>query len=167
MAVNIRRAVLDDAAEIARVQVESWRATYRGILPDKILDDNEFYRQQKQFWHQILENHSLENNIAIAEQNNQVIGVAFSGPPRDADATWNRELYLMYIDNDFHARGIGSQLLAEVLPATKSTSLWVFENNSRAIAFYRKHGFRLEAARKPYLGTSEIRMTRPEQPVTT
>jgi len=33
----IRQTSLDDSAAIARVHVDSWRATYRGLLPDERL----------------------------------------------------------------------------------------------------------------------------------
>jgi hypothetical protein len=34
-AVTIRRAVREDARAIARVHVDSWRTTYRGIVPEE------------------------------------------------------------------------------------------------------------------------------------
>ena len=36
--VRIRRATVDDAVAIARVRVESWRTTYRGMIPQPYLD---------------------------------------------------------------------------------------------------------------------------------
>jgi hypothetical protein len=36
----VREANAGDAAAIARLHVESWRATYRGILRDEYLDGN-------------------------------------------------------------------------------------------------------------------------------
>ena len=35
--MNVRRAVPDDAAAIARIHVDTWRDTYAGILPDLVL----------------------------------------------------------------------------------------------------------------------------------
>ena len=32
--MNIRKAVLDDSKGIAKVHVDSWRSTYRNIIPD-------------------------------------------------------------------------------------------------------------------------------------
>jgi len=37
MAVMIRQASLDDVPAIARVHVDTWRTTYRGLLPDEHL----------------------------------------------------------------------------------------------------------------------------------
>jgi hypothetical protein len=34
----VRRATADDAEAIERIRVEVWRATYRGLLPDGLID---------------------------------------------------------------------------------------------------------------------------------
>ncbi|WP_330987113.1 hypothetical protein [Herbaspirillum lusitanum] len=36
--VTVRRATVDDAALIAQVRIDSWRAAYRGLIPDAYLD---------------------------------------------------------------------------------------------------------------------------------
>ena len=36
--VRVRPATLDDAEAIERIRVETWRATYRGLLPDGLID---------------------------------------------------------------------------------------------------------------------------------
>ena len=38
MTVRVRAATADDAAGVARVHVDSWRATYKGLMPDAVLD---------------------------------------------------------------------------------------------------------------------------------
>ena len=38
MGIDVRRAMPADAAGIARVQVATWRSTYRGLIPDAYLD---------------------------------------------------------------------------------------------------------------------------------
>ena len=37
--MQIRRAKLDDAPGIAKVHVESWRTTYKGIIPNDFLNN--------------------------------------------------------------------------------------------------------------------------------
>ena len=37
MTLEIRPAELDDAVEVARIQIVTWRAAYVGILPDPVL----------------------------------------------------------------------------------------------------------------------------------
>jgi hypothetical protein len=45
--VNVRRARLQDAAAIARVHVDAWRSTYRGIVPDEHLDGMSYERSKR------------------------------------------------------------------------------------------------------------------------
>jgi hypothetical protein len=36
--ITFRRATANDAAAIAALRVDSWRTTYRGVMPDAYLD---------------------------------------------------------------------------------------------------------------------------------
>lgn len=56
------------------------------------------------------------------------------------------ELLRFYVDRTWHGRGIAGQLMRAVLreaAMAKATAVWlgVWEQNPRAIAFYRKFGF--------------------------
>ena len=42
----MRRATVDDAAEIAVAHVASWKAAYRGLLPDQMLDSRSVTERQ-------------------------------------------------------------------------------------------------------------------------
>ncbi len=55
--------------------------------------------------------------------------------------------------------GIGSRLLAWVMAGRPSLELSVYVENARAVAFYRRHGFRvLQTRSDPATGRSEYRM---------
>ena len=45
----IRAASIADVQAIARIDIETWRATYAGILPDSVLVDMST-RQRSAFW---------------------------------------------------------------------------------------------------------------------
>lgn len=47
----------------------------------------------------------------------------------------------LYVDPDYHARGIGSLLLKIAADASPVLDLWVFQQNEQAIRFYESHGF--------------------------
>jgi len=40
--IHVRAAVARDVPQIARLHVESWRETYRGLMADAVLDDPGF-----------------------------------------------------------------------------------------------------------------------------
>ena len=46
MGIHIRRAIKDDIQGIAKVHVDSWKTTYKGIVADEILD-NIAYEKRK------------------------------------------------------------------------------------------------------------------------
>jgi hypothetical protein len=50
--MQIREATIADVTAIDRVHVESWRTTYRGLLPDDYLG-NLTYAQREPLWHEI------------------------------------------------------------------------------------------------------------------
>ena len=65
-AVLIREAVPADAGAVARVHVDSWRTTYRGIIADSILSDLS-YELRERHWHSALTEHRDRNFIHVAE----------------------------------------------------------------------------------------------------
>nr|WP_232532893.1 GNAT family N-acetyltransferase [Nesterenkonia alkaliphila] len=79
--------------------------------------------------------------IRIAEHGEQVLGFGIFGRPRDEDAPVPAELHRLYVLSEAYGTGLATRLLAELNPEQAASYLWVMENNPRAIAFYRKHGY--------------------------
>jgi len=157
----VRPARLDDVTAMARVVVQSWGETYRGLMPDDVLDDAGFLTHRERFWTAALtEERYRRNRVAVAERGGRVVGVAMSGPPLDADARWSRQLYVLYVLAADHGTGAGARLLDAVVPPTASAALWVADPNPRAAAFYRKHGFVPDGTSTVDHGVREIRMIR-------
>jgi putative acetyltransferase len=49
----------------------------------------------------------------------------------------------LYIDPDWHGRGVGLALLTAVREDAEELNLWTFQANAQARRFYERHGFRL------------------------
>ena len=94
------------------------------------------------------------------ERDGELVGIAMSGPPLDADAAWTRQLYVLYVSATDHGTGAGLALLESVVDPAESTALWVADPNPRAQAFYRKHGFVADGMTQVDGGVQEIRMVR-------
>jgi GNAT superfamily N-acetyltransferase len=157
----VRPAQLGDVEGMARVVVRSWQETYRGLVPDGVLDDPGFLADRERFWAAALTDERFrQNRIAVAERGGRVIGVAMSGPPLDEDARWTRQLYVLYVHVADHGSGAGAGLLRSVVLPTESAALWVADPNPRAEAFYRKHGFVPDGTIKVEDGVREMRMVR-------
>ncbi|WP_312858141.1 GNAT family N-acetyltransferase, partial [Pseudonocardia pini] len=146
-ALVVRTARLDDAAAMARVNVQAWRETYRGLMPDSVLDDPGLVAARERFWIAALgDERYRRNRVAVAERAGEVVGIAMSGPAPEADADWTRQLYVLYVLAAEYGSGAGPALLAAVVHPHESAALWVADPNPRAQAFYRRHGFAADGA---------------------
>jgi hypothetical protein len=83
MSILIRNATIDDAHDISRVRIETWRTTYRGIVPDQVLDQMniEEEAERRRGW---LEKPMPKVETFVAEAEGEgVVGFAMVGPARD------------------------------------------------------------------------------------
>ena len=158
--VTVRPARVEDVAAMARVLVRSWQETYRGLMPDHVLDDPGFVEARERFWTAALVDERYRaNRVAVAERDGVVIGVAMAGPP-ERQEPWGQHLYVLYVLADAHGSGAGAALLDAVVDPNESAALWVADPNPRAQAFYRKHGFVADGTVQVQDGVREIRMVR-------
>ena len=51
------------------------------------------------------------------------------------------ELVKLYVEPCYQSKGIGAQLLTYAAENCKCSHLWALEKNTRALDFYRRHGF--------------------------
>lgn len=146
---------------MARVNVQCWQETYRGLMSDTILDDPGLLTARERFWTAALTDERYrENRVAVAEWDGELVGIAMSGPPLDDGASWARQLYVLYVQAADHGTGVGPALLDAVVGPAESAALWVADPNPRAQAFYRKHGFVADGEAVVQDGVREIRMVR-------
>ncbi len=137
-----------DAHAIADVLVRSWRAAYRGLLPDDVLAGLSV-RDREQFWSEALTARPPHTRMVVATIAGAVVGFAATGPPLvsadRADPTLG-DLYALYLAPDVWRRGIGTRLHDAALDRLRScgfthAGLWVLDTNERALRFYRRLGW--------------------------
>jgi GNAT superfamily N-acetyltransferase len=147
---------------MARVHVTSWQQTYRGLMPDAVLDDPNLLSARERFWTVALTDERWSSNrTAVAEVDGTIVGIAMSGPAQEPDDTEESQLHLIYVDAAHHGCGAGPALLNAVLEPDESAALWVADPNPRAQAFYRKHRFAPDGRSKTEDGVREVRWVRP------
>src|SRR5687768_14300531 len=109
---HVRTAKQDDALGMAVVRVETWRATYKGMVPDAFLqalspeDLAEHWRTA--FWAE--KDRSLGIFLAEDEQG-QIVGIAICGPGQDRDPLYEGEIYVLYVLPAYQNQGIGKALV--------------------------------------------------------
>ena len=137
----IRKAKFEDVAGIAKVHVDSWRTTYKGIVPDTYLDNLSYERGEQQ-WKRGIE----QNHIYIAKDGNgQIVGFATGGKERTGKYTaYLGELYAIYLLEAEQGKGIGRKLVEAVVDdllekKLNSMIIWALQENP-ACYFYEKLG---------------------------
>ena len=75
------------------------------------------------------------------------------------------EVRRLYVEPVLQGQGIGAALLEYAIREKRVKRLWALEKNGRAIAFYRRHGFRVTQERRLEEGTEEylVRLVRQEE----
>ncbi|HEY4025401.1 MAG TPA: GNAT family N-acetyltransferase [Candidatus Dormibacteraeota bacterium] len=139
-----RLAVTADAGAIAHVHVESWRATYRGMLPDRILAEMDPGEHERR-WARTLQDPYRRSVVLVAEEEGRVVGFASCGRERDGEQDYEGELYAIYLLRETQGRGHGRALVeasAAALEIRGITSMvvWVLRDNTGARAFYERLG---------------------------
>jgi ribosomal protein S18 acetylase RimI-like enzyme len=134
----VRRAADSDRGRIAAVHAETWRDTYRSILPDGFLDDEVGAVMAGRWAEQAI---GAEDAVLVAEEDGDLIGFL---------AGWDGES--AYIDNlhvrsQSRSRGAGRRLLGEaarhfLARGRRRAHLHVVAANARARALYLTLGGR-------------------------
>ncbi|MBO6792079.1 MAG: GNAT family N-acetyltransferase [Dinoroseobacter sp.] len=149
MTINIRPAKAEDADAIATVHINSWRETYRGLLPDELLDG---LRQDEraELWSKIIaaNGHYPTNAQFVADSAGEIVGFGSCGLGRSKEcvaAGYKGEISTLYVLKPFQNYGLGSAIfhrIAKHLVGTgvDAASLWVLGTNIHARKFYERHG---------------------------
>lgn len=139
----IRKAEIGDVAGIAIVHVDSWRSTYKGIVPDNFLESLSYETREKIWATGVRENHVY---IAV-DENGKVVGFASGGKERTGKyEAYVGELYAIYLLKEQQGKGIGRMLFQSVVDDLKEKKLdsmliWALEENP-ACRYYEALGGR-------------------------
>ena len=133
--------------------IECWREAYRGVVPDHLLDAFDVDRLAL-IWRKRL---TGPGRTFVATVDGVVIGFASAGP----GPTGALQLHSLYVRSAYYGSGVADELIDAAVGGS-ACSLWVFEANPRAQAFYRRHGFVLTGERdiERFSNAVEVRMTR-------
>jgi len=142
--MTIRHGTLADAPSLARVHVDTWRATYRGMVPDEYLDAMS-YDSSTTMSERLLASSGPRKATFVAEDEKGVIvGFAGVGPVRDEMDGIDGELYTIYLRPDAQGEGIGTMLFDAVTTflageGMRGMLVWVLTDNPSR-RFYEARG---------------------------
>ena len=139
MAVVRPLCAQDDFDEAGEVYAESWKACYRGLLPQAFLDKLTHDR-----WSGMLR---ADPSASLgAFEDGRIVGTAMVSYAREPDREGFGELVSLYLRPQAMGRGYGRRLMEAALQRLREDGcegvcLWVLEGNRQAQAFYRHMGF--------------------------
>jgi ribosomal protein S18 acetylase RimI-like enzyme len=164
---EIRPVKASDLEQISEAHTAIWKATYMGMVAQDRLDAltpaqsaTRWRETVGDFGSQAARRVHLRCATSLVTQ--EMVGFAMSGPARDRNPPAATELWSLNVVPHHHGTGVALDLMTSVLGGTGiSTYLWVARDNSRAVAFYLKHGFELDGATRydPEWSCHEVRMT--------
>ncbi|MGV9976287.1 GNAT family N-acetyltransferase [Micromonospora wenchangensis] len=160
----VRPARPEDAAEIARVQLATWRVAYRRLLPRHVLDNLDEAWLARRWSAAVQEPPSAAHRVLVAvEQAEQsyLVGFAASGPA-DAEALAPGEpatalgagvvaVTDLLVEPRWGRRGHGSRLLAAAVDAWRGDGFthavaWTFDGDEATRRFLTSTGWEPDGA---------------------
>jgi ribosomal protein S18 acetylase RimI-like enzyme len=134
----IRPAGVDDADAIAALHAASWRSAYRGIFNDDTLGPS-LDGERRDHWRAKLAAMTADDTVLIAGD------MGFIAVWAKGDPGFGAYIDNLHVHPERRSGGLGRRLLGEAMRRVvrrgeRGAYLWVFDDNVRAIDFYRRLG---------------------------
>lgn len=155
----VRAATPGDLQEMARVHVDTWKTTYRGIVPDRYLDELTYESDiARGFGRWLWESPTPWRAFVAVASGEEIVGFANGGPGRERDPDFAGELGAIYVRKAHQAHGVGRALVREVTryligAGTTSMIVWVLEANPYRRFYERLGGTAARRRVAPVAGT--------------
>jgi GNAT superfamily N-acetyltransferase len=136
----IRPTIASDVPAIARINVETWKSTYRGVVPGEFLDQLEPQEQEIRY-QKYLQLPRVIHFVAEYEEAG-IVGYVSGGPNRSTQFSFDAELYAIYLLAQHQRKKIGVALVAALADwllkqGRRSMLVWVLADNPSR-QFYEK-----------------------------
>jgi len=155
----IRPGTVGDAATIARIHVEGWRAAYADIVPPELMAARTRLAVRTVEFEEALRDAAEGERFWLFERDGQGVALAYTRPGRDSDVPNPGELKLFYTLPELKGGGIGVRLfehaIGDLVDRGLSPYLYTFRENAAARAWYERRGWRADGASAPWSDRGE------------
>jgi L-amino acid N-acyltransferase YncA len=169
--VSVRPARPEDVAEIARIQVDTWRTGYQAIVPRAVIESVSVELAQQAWGQAVTAPPSPAHHVLVAQEQDRVVGFAACGPADDlesADPDPDSTIAIapLLVEPRWGRRGHGSRLLAAVIDHARTDKMtraiaWVPEGDVASREFLASAGWAPDGlARALDTGAGELREIR-------
>lgn len=150
--VSVRPARPEDAADIARIQGDTWRTAYRSVLPPAVLDAWDEDAAVEAWRAAVTSPLTPAHGVVVAVERQGVVGFAAFGPAELADGEQpdpdgpTTEILTLLVEPRWGRRGHGSRLLAAVTDLARGTGAgrleaWLPEQDDVSAGFFESAGW--------------------------
>ncbi|MGI8760579.1 MAG: GNAT family N-acetyltransferase [Jatrophihabitantaceae bacterium] len=169
--VSVRPARGADAAEIARIQIETWRTAYAAILPEPVRDSLSVDGALALWQAAVSAPPSARHHVLVALEQQWTVGFAALAPdddPQSGDPSPQSTVALgpLLVEPRWGRRGHGSRLLAAAVEHARGDGMtraitWIPEGDAASRAFLVSAGWAPDGlARALDTGAGELREIR-------
>lgn len=169
--VSVRPARPQDVAEIARVQVDTWRTCYLAILPAAVIESLSVEVALLAWQEAVAAPPSPRHHVLIAQDQEPAVGFVAFGPaddlqPEDPDPETTVALGPLLVEPRWGRRGHGSRLLAAAVDLARIDGMtraiaWIPEGDVVSRTFFEAAGWAPDGlARALDTGAGELREIR-------
>ena len=141
--MKIRKAELQDLSRIAEIFVFNNRINYFPIFHEEAYSFGEM--QVVPMIDQYFKKEEILNRIYVYDD----------GIIRGFTEINGTEICKLYVDPCLQNNGVSHALITFVIEKFDADHLWALEKNTRAIAFYNRHGFQWTGTKQLEAGTTE------------
>lgn len=144
--IFVRQLIVDDAQQAAAIQVETWKDTYKGMIPSETLESMTL-EYMIPMWTRLIGENSLKLNLLGVFEGTNLLGTVGSGVSREKN-DYECELWAMNIPVRNQRRGLGRVLFqasVDMLRSSEYKSMYFYciDKNENALHFYRSMGGRI------------------------
>lgn len=169
--VSVRPARPGDAAEIARIQIDTWRTAYTAVLPAPVLARLSATDAEPVWQAAVALPPTVRHHVLVALEQEWLVGFTAVAPAEDLEDTVpDRDHTIsigpLLVEPRWGRRGHGSRLLAAAVDHARADGMtravtWVPSGDTASLSFYRGAGWDSDGfARTLDTGAGELREVR-------
>jgi GNAT superfamily N-acetyltransferase len=126
--VSVRPATADDAAELGRIQVDTWRTAYPEVLPAAVLADLSADAAAEPWAAAITAPPTPRHHVLVALEQRWRVGFVAIGPaddlePDDPEPDTTAAVSVLLVEPRWGRRGHGSRLLAAAMDHARADGM--------------------------------------------
>lgn len=148
---TVRTSTPDDAEAIESVRISTWKACYRGVVPDDYLDSLTVKSSRVAGLRTAIDRAEMGGSL-VAVAGSRTIGMGSAGPPEDDRLPEGiGEVFAVYVLQDWQGRGVGRALLERLTSGLRargfrSAILWTLRDRRATRRFYEANGWEFDGA---------------------